>query len=240
MVPHCWNPAREPQTSDVVIDGDADLECDMPPPTNTTLAQKALPCRGFVFTNSLDYPFELHDTLTQWGFEYRCPHSTIRQLRQEIQGRSEQLWLLEGMHENTNYSYYGLSTLIEILRRKDKRIQGLRLHRHRKRRSGEGRSRCLDARGASGGSCVTTTTPREEFTSQRATPRTICGPSLSGNWRSRSVLPADRLCAHKKPYHRGSRRRPERACFAGITEVIAAKVVHQILMWARGPDSLGE
>ncbi|KAJ7183908.1 hypothetical protein C8R46DRAFT_1309168 [Mycena filopes] len=126
--------------------GIIDIDADAPRPKSPA-APEVLPCSGFVFPHSLDYPFKLHDALTMpWGFEYsngvlalrsfgcarksRVGHSNCSAcafLPQEstlagILKRAD-----EGTHENTNYAYYGSGALIELLRRKDKRIQELRL-----------------------------------------------------------------------------------------------------------------
>ncbi|KAJ7671994.1 hypothetical protein B0H17DRAFT_1335340 [Mycena rosella] len=140
--------AQAPQDS-IVIDVDAESRGASPLlDQETPAATGPLPCPGLVLPPGLDYPFGLHQILTvPWGFEYAngvltlrspsCqkiathPQSSCRScadLVEEstlggIMDRAK-----DGVHENANFAYHGVSGLIQILRRKNQRIQELRLH----------------------------------------------------------------------------------------------------------------
>ncbi|KAJ7434946.1 hypothetical protein FB451DRAFT_1465917 [Mycena latifolia] len=103
---------------DAYMDVDAEItetkSVDIPPEP-----KKSLPCGGFIFpfsgagkTASSDYPYGLHDTITlPWTYS-----------SSGILDRAK-----DGVSENANYAYHLISGLIQLIGRKNKRIEELRL-----------------------------------------------------------------------------------------------------------------
>ncbi|KAJ7444180.1 hypothetical protein FB451DRAFT_1149358 [Mycena latifolia] len=140
--------AERPAISTPIIDVDADSPEILTPDREPTAAKKILSCAGLVLPPGLDYPFGLHQVLTvPWGFAYSngvltlrshgcqktatnretncrpCANLVKEPTLEGIMDRAQ-----DGVHENANYAYHGVSGLIEMLRRKNQRIQELRLH----------------------------------------------------------------------------------------------------------------
>ncbi|KAJ7648621.1 hypothetical protein DFH06DRAFT_997187 [Mycena polygramma] len=146
--------AEEPQQPAPRVIIDVDAETDIPQAAKLgPQAAKLRPqidttaCAGFVLPGTLDYPFALHKVRTlPWGFEYINGVLTLRSVgcqRTTSSGRSncrscaglaKESTLQgiinraeDGVHENANYAYHGFSGLTEMLHRKNKRIEELRL-----------------------------------------------------------------------------------------------------------------
>ncbi|KAJ7927902.1 hypothetical protein B0H13DRAFT_2552011 [Mycena leptocephala] len=133
----------------VVIDSDSETESagisvpTIPPPP----PEIPLQCAGYIFPFNSEYPFGLHSTLSiPWSYSYNHGIITLRshgchgkpvigqsscipctKLDREptlegILDRAE-----HGIPENANYAYYSFSGLTELIRRKNQRIQELRL-----------------------------------------------------------------------------------------------------------------
>ncbi|KAJ6456839.1 hypothetical protein DFH09DRAFT_1384197 [Mycena vulgaris] len=132
----------------VVIDVDDYTEPDIQPDATPNPRNESSPCKGFVLPHGLDYPFGLHTLLSlPWGVEYSngvvtlrshdcqkttangrsncrpCADLSKESTVQGIMNRAE-----DGVHENVNFAYHGVTGLAELLRRKNQRIQELRLH----------------------------------------------------------------------------------------------------------------
>ncbi|KAJ7725142.1 hypothetical protein DFH07DRAFT_931577 [Mycena maculata] len=104
-------------------------------------------CAGFVLPHGFDYPFHLHQIRTlPWAVELSNGVVTLRSqgcqktttnghincrpcadLAKESSVEGILKRAEEGVHENANYAYHGFSGLIEIMRRKNHRIEELRL-----------------------------------------------------------------------------------------------------------------
>jgi hypothetical protein len=133
----------------VVIDSDSETEsADISVPTiPPSLPEIPLQCAGYTFPFNSEYPFGLHSTLSiPWSYSYNHGIITLRshgchgkpvigqssctpctKLDREptlegILDRAE-----HGIPENANYAYYSFSGLTELIRRKNQRIQELRL-----------------------------------------------------------------------------------------------------------------
>ncbi|KAJ7877824.1 hypothetical protein B0H13DRAFT_1892981 [Mycena leptocephala] len=134
----------------VVIDSDSETESAdifvpaIPPPS---LPEIPLQCAGYTFPFSSEYPFGLHSTLSiPWSYSYN--HSIITLQSHGCHGKPvigqssctpcaklDREPTLEGIldcaehgiPENANYAYYSFSGLTELIRRKNQRIQELRL-----------------------------------------------------------------------------------------------------------------
>ncbi|KAJ7104685.1 hypothetical protein C8R44DRAFT_746366 [Mycena epipterygia] len=129
---------------------------NLPTPTQRALPAKASPpCTGFLFpfssagkTASSDYPYGLHDIITlPWTYESNVDDTlTLRSKackKTGLNGRSncracaelpKQATLKgildrskDGVHENAQYGYHPISGLVQIIRRKNKRIEELRV-----------------------------------------------------------------------------------------------------------------
>ncbi|KAJ7749861.1 hypothetical protein B0H14DRAFT_3603375 [Mycena olivaceomarginata] len=118
----------EPIQDHLVIDVDDDSNLPTPVDTSSqdapapTPSKQLSPCTGFVFPKGLNYPFGLHELLSvPWGCR-PCADLVKESSLDGILKRAD-----EGMPERANYAYYSPSGLIEILRRKNKQIEELRL-----------------------------------------------------------------------------------------------------------------
>ncbi|KAJ7761271.1 hypothetical protein DFH07DRAFT_740386 [Mycena maculata] len=139
------------------IDADAEINGEKPEITIETPrpSKKVLPCGGFVFpfsgpgkTASSDYPYALHDTLQlPWTHSSSADGTlTLRSIACRkicAKGRSNcsacadlsKDSILEGIldrakhgvHEKANYAYQSFSGLIELLRRKNKHIEEMKM-----------------------------------------------------------------------------------------------------------------
>ncbi|KAJ6623827.1 hypothetical protein B0H10DRAFT_2213199 [Mycena sp. CBHHK59/15] len=148
---------KNPGSAIIDVDVDVDMDTETPEVTIVTppASRKSLPCSGFLFpfsgagkTASSDYPYALHDTLPlPWTYSSNADGTlTLRstackkvcskersncracadlpkdETLQGILGRAK-----DGVHEKSNYVYHSFAGLIELLHRKNKRIEELRM-----------------------------------------------------------------------------------------------------------------
>ncbi|KAJ7219633.1 hypothetical protein C8J57DRAFT_1596038, partial [Mycena rebaudengoi] len=125
--------------------GTPDIEIlDSPP---VAQRKKTVSCGGFPFPFGSNYTFALHDTLSlPWGYTYSKGTLTLRSNGCEktctpgqtsckpcasLEKESTMEGILDraeaGNHENVNYAYHSPAGLIELLRRKNKRLEESRL-----------------------------------------------------------------------------------------------------------------
>ncbi|KAJ6591766.1 hypothetical protein DFH09DRAFT_1073628 [Mycena vulgaris] len=137
----------------VVIDVDAQMDVDPEIISQPRASRKSSPCKGFVFpfsgagkTASSDYPYGLHDVLTlPWTHtsgpdgsltlqstsctkicsngQPNCRACADLPKQPTLEGILDRA--KDGVHENANYAYHSVSGLIELIRRKNKRIKEL-------------------------------------------------------------------------------------------------------------------
>ncbi|KAJ7255087.1 hypothetical protein B0H12DRAFT_1233167 [Mycena haematopus] len=141
--------------SPTVIDVDAEVEKSDKKHTSASKRSKSKPCGGFFFPFSADgknasseYPYGLHDTLNPpWTYSSNADGTlTLRSTECTTAGSNERptcaacaslrkdpilRGILErakdGVDERANYAYHSVSGLIQLLRRKNKQIQELRV-----------------------------------------------------------------------------------------------------------------
>ncbi|KAJ6541961.1 hypothetical protein B0H10DRAFT_2244898 [Mycena sp. CBHHK59/15] len=261
------------------IDADAEINAEKPEITIETPrpSKKALPCGGFVFpfsgpgkTASSDYPYALHDTLQlPWTYSSSADGTlTLRSIacsKIRAKGRSNcractdfsKDSILEGIldrakhrvHEKANYAYQSFSGLIELLRRKNKRIEEMKMRGFNaaRRIARQARSLTDHKRFVR----VENVDRLTESTTRRATPRKTTfvvyffGSSLEIAWdfaHQALGLPSRRTLAKRTtvPPIVPSPGKPNTAevaenvgaSFKGITEVLSAKKPkHVVLMY---------
>ncbi|KAJ7092187.1 hypothetical protein C8R44DRAFT_554520, partial [Mycena epipterygia] len=132
-----------------VIEIDSDVEV-LPVPTVAEVPRlpsvNSVECAGFIYPLGTNYPLGLHDTMTlPWGYSYingvlalrsygchriavkdggncrPCAELINEPMVQNILNRAE-----HGMDERMTYQYYSFAGLVELLRRKNQRLQELR------------------------------------------------------------------------------------------------------------------